>query len=225
MKKFTLIEMMVVLAIIAILASFLIPALGKSRKISYRAVCASNQKQLGVGVHMHTQDNDGELPISAIKHGGKPPHLYWKEQINIYINGVPLRTSGSRDPSIHQGVFVCPATPEVTKAGKEGHGLAWNFKNLGYAPDHPKEKHRVKNLKFIAKPAEVVTIGDTSDAYNGSFQSRLLYEPSRDNGLSVSDRHLGGLNYLWLDGHVTGWSQAKAAAGKGYTDYYFKIDK
>ncbi len=48
MKKFTLIELLVVVAIIGILASLLMPSLAKAREVTKRAVCASNQKQIGI---------------------------------------------------------------------------------------------------------------------------------------------------------------------------------
>ena len=61
-QKFTLIEMMVVLSIIAILMSFLLPSLGKGRKSAKRAVCISNMRQLGIAVSTYTVDNDRYLP-------------------------------------------------------------------------------------------------------------------------------------------------------------------
>ena len=50
MKKFTLIELLIILAIIAILLSLLLPSLGKSRYLSKNAVCLSNQAQFYRGV-------------------------------------------------------------------------------------------------------------------------------------------------------------------------------
>ena len=61
-KRFTLIELLVVVAIIGILLSILLPSLAKSRDIAYRAVCASNLHQIGIGASLWSKNEDGNLP-------------------------------------------------------------------------------------------------------------------------------------------------------------------
>ena len=60
-KRFTLIELLIVIAIIAILAAILLPALTRAKEISRRAVCISNFKQYYYGLAMMADDNDGQL--------------------------------------------------------------------------------------------------------------------------------------------------------------------
>ncbi len=61
-KAFTLIELLVVMAIIAILAAMLMPALARARAASRKAVCKTNEHNLGVGYMFYLNDNDQTWP-------------------------------------------------------------------------------------------------------------------------------------------------------------------
>lgn len=61
-KGFTLIEMLVVIAIIAILAGLLMPALARARREAQKTACLSNQKQIGLYFAMYRSDNRNRLP-------------------------------------------------------------------------------------------------------------------------------------------------------------------
>ena len=61
-KAFTLIELLVVIAIIALLIALLLPALGAAQEAARRAVCLSNESQLGRGTMSYASDNSAKVP-------------------------------------------------------------------------------------------------------------------------------------------------------------------
>lgn len=61
-KRFTLIELLIVIAIIAILAAMLLPALNQARNRAKAIKCLSGLKQCGMALSMYDGDNDGWMP-------------------------------------------------------------------------------------------------------------------------------------------------------------------
>ena len=59
---FTLVELLVVVAIIAILAALLGPALARAKGAGRKAACLSNLRQTGVAIHGYAFDNEGQIP-------------------------------------------------------------------------------------------------------------------------------------------------------------------
>jgi prepilin-type N-terminal cleavage/methylation domain-containing protein len=61
-RAFTLIEMMVVVAIILILAAMLLPSLSRAKDQANRVTCINNLRQLNYATHMFADDNEDQLP-------------------------------------------------------------------------------------------------------------------------------------------------------------------
>lgn len=61
-SAFTLVELLVVIAVLSLLAALLFPSFAKARSQARRTACVSNLKQIGMAFHMYRQDFDGGLP-------------------------------------------------------------------------------------------------------------------------------------------------------------------
>jgi prepilin-type N-terminal cleavage/methylation domain-containing protein len=61
-KGFTLIELMIVIAIIAILAAILVPNFLRARAQGQLTACKSNMKNIGTAMEMYSSDNQGRYP-------------------------------------------------------------------------------------------------------------------------------------------------------------------
>ena len=89
-----MIQLLVVIAVIAILAAMLLPALAKAKKLSQESFCKNNMKQLALAVGVYTVDNHDRLPL--ISELGKE----WVIQYG------PLPTSNPRFPGLAAGITI-----------------------------------------------------------------------------------------------------------------------
>ncbi len=102
-RAFTLIELLVVIAVIAVLATFILPALAKAREASRRSSCASNLKQIGLGLMMYLNEYGETMPASAYGGVAQPTNnsnqYKWMDAIYPYVKS--------------EKVFVCPSDMHV----------------------------------------------------------------------------------------------------------------
>ncbi len=91
-----------VVAIIAILASLLIPTLARTKNSAIRTVCASNQKQWGVAAQLYAADNDDFFPDATeedLNWAGPRLQKFWTTYLFKQTKG---------DPKDRFNVTYCP---------------------------------------------------------------------------------------------------------------------
>lgn len=112
---FTLVELLVVIAVIAILAAMLLPALANAKEKGKTVACINNLKQIYLAISMYATDHEDDLPPAEIHPGNGGP--YQESWVAILANGghLPAPISGYyTDLATGNSVFRCPSgKPEV----------------------------------------------------------------------------------------------------------------
>ncbi len=98
-SAFTLIEILVVIAIIAILAAILFPVFARARENARRASCQSNVKQILLGILQYTQDYDERFPLetfaenapgAAFGAGNDGENVLWPQTVQPYLKSIQI---------------------------------------------------------------------------------------------------------------------------------------
>lgn len=110
---FSLIELMVVIAVVTLLTSLMLPALSHVRENARRVVCASNLHNMGVGLQTFYDDHNERYPYSA--YGNPEDPLYAPQQMMAVHRG-HLATAWDGLGLLFQGqycnapqCFYCPS--------------------------------------------------------------------------------------------------------------------
>jgi prepilin-type N-terminal cleavage/methylation domain-containing protein len=119
-RAFTLVELLVVIVIIAILASMLLPAVSHAKASARLAKCKSNERQIMVAVHTYHSDY-GAFPLSAYQPTPLSKRVcFWFDEVAPYL----ANTKWSN------GVFRCPA---YRGDFAEGKGVDDGFNTMGFS--------------------------------------------------------------------------------------------
>ena len=213
MKKnsFTLIDLLVVIAIIAILASMLLPALSKARDKARSIDCLNNQKSLRLYAMMYELDfNDILFPATLniiAKSTGQYVSCYWGR---VLMEQSYLRKGGNQAALIRE--FQCPAKkgltltqlnvdykyPNVDASGSYHYGL--NTMPHAITPGS-----KIRSLRELRYPAKTASLADTHQG-NPNVIGRHSYrfDNSSQDWMLLDFTHTGAnfCNVAFVDGHA-----------------------
>ena len=208
-RAFTLLELLIVMALITLLAALLLPGISRSKQSARRVACAGNLRQLGLAGQMYWDDNSGQ----AFRWRGAATNdgqVYWFGWLQ---NGEEGKRSFDPRPGAlssylnGRGVEVCPAfyylAPRLKlKATGASYGYGYNLFLSAPSDQAPVNVHRVPDpsgLAFLADSAQVNTF-----QFPASPQNPMLEEfyYLNTNEPTAHFRHAKTANAVFCDGHV-----------------------
>ena len=190
-RAFSLTELLIVIAIIAILAGLLLPAVGRSKAKAYNAGCVSNLRQLGIATRAFADDNQERLPSAEILPTQPIDPQNPLPRICDVLASYVGKTAGTNTNSAT--VFKCPAD-KMGRFVSEGSSYEWNADLNGHRID----ESLTHSAFLLLEP------GNLSGGITNFFQSFppetiplfLDYDPFHPRPPKP------GKNVVFMDGHV-----------------------
>lgn len=213
-RAFSLTEILVVIAILAILAALLFPVFARAKESGRRGTCIVHLRQLGNALAMYESDSGG-LPTwseywylrsndigNQLTWGGETADQYWDAKLVPYVkSGDRLDPVGKLDRG---GVWHCPTSGEPNENRTVGisQGLLYDT----VPEDHV--RWRYVSTDIVENVSKTIFVGDSGregriaypqnfDGYKDKYLDRLAYY-RRD----APWRHDGGAVYVFVDGHA-----------------------
>lgn len=198
-KAFSLVELLVVVAIVALLSAILLPAVKVVKEAALGTKCASNIRQLGLGLTAYALDNEGFLPNTY--NNVVTPAYRWTEQIAVYVDA-SRRDNGISSTSVRFANSVLAGCPSYKpSAGYAVWDVGYGMNGLLNLPtsNHSSDTRDIANSKYqlfvlasVTKPGQRTLLADSP-----------TFSAQTDPTVAINGaRHRGRMNILFFDMRV-----------------------
>ncbi|MCX7799901.1 MAG: DUF1559 domain-containing protein [Fimbriimonadales bacterium] len=209
LEAFTLVELLVVAAILSALAALLFPVLFRARQAASEVASLSNMRQMGLALAMYAADHEGWFPpVKEIL--ADPTLTTWVDSVQPYVRSRLLR----RSPMDDSPAWADPSNPRLTSYGLNAYFDWVHPPYFGCSLDgvaRPSETVVVAELRTRLLGSDFLVRGDhfhpqyygnPPRVVNARFQS-LQWDPARrlPRMTVLHDRTLVG-PYIFADGHA-----------------------
>ena len=205
-NAFTLIEILVVLAIIGVLAAILFPVFSSARESARMATCSSNLKQIYLGTQLYMKDSNNHYPRLPVSCG-------WATLVYPYVKSTEVFECPNDD--YFQFDTSCQVDTSIKGKNVRNGSYDYNLLRTGYQP--------YISEGYVGRPTEVALFvdgngnaiqpyggracsgaaGTYNNAYDCEVHSDIMPSAQGTRG------HNKGFNFCFADGHVK-WIGADA---------------
>ena len=205
-RAFTLVELLVVMAVIAILAALLLPVLSPARQQAGAVFCLNNLRQWGIATQLFAGDNNDYLPKDGSPNGTSTAEGWYIDLpcmmgISPYPQ-LPWRTNATIEPG--KSVWICPSNPRRSNGNNLFHYCLNEHVNATGAGNQIK-------LTSLKQPVHTVWL----------FDNGKLAAVAQENNVHTN-LHSRGAQFNFLDGHAARFRNTDYwdfAAGRGRTNH------